>query len=249
MWSKERWESRWRVPILDGTGWALAALYPLVFRLIGRAPAAGMPVSVLPLLRYPHFAYTWFGEDLPELLLVYVVIWAVASIAREWQSGTVEFLAQLPLKPSQIAWQKGLWGTGEIICASVGSSAVLWVSSLIAGHRMALGPYVLSVLLMTMGFVGILWLVSALAWALHGVYAVILVGLAIFAVSVTTKSIPPLKRFSPLTYISNTSPHPLTTRTWEHLAIISAVTVGLVLLSLWVAGRQEFVPHHGRDQI
>lgn len=249
MWSKELWESRWRLPILNGIGWAIAAIYPLVFRLVSHAPAQGMPAAVVPLLHYPHFAYTWFGEDLPELLLLYVIIWAISSIAREWQAGTIEFLAQLPFTPRQIAWRKGLWGTAEIAVASIVSSTVLWIASLIAGHSVALGAYCLSVLLMTVGFIGILWLVSAFAWALHSVYAVILVGVGIFAVTVVMNSVPQLKKFSLLTYISNTSPHPHTTQIWEHLGIVAVVTVGVALGALWVARRQEFVPHHGRDQL
>ncbi len=249
MWSKEVWESRWRVPILNGIGWTIAGFYPLLFRVIARAPVRGMPASVTPLLHYPHFAYTWFGQDLPELLLVYAVIWCIGSIAREWQTGTVEFLAQLPLKPRQIAWNKGLCGMAELGSASIASSAVLWVASLAAGHPLAWGPYALSVLLMTVGFIGILWLLSWVAWALHSIYAVIIGGVGLFAISAIAESVPQLKRFSLLTYVSNTTPHPQVVHVWEHLGIVAVVSGGLAIFALWAASRQEFVPQHGRDQI
>lgn len=249
MGSKEVWESRWRVPIFNGIAWAMAILYPFLFRLLIQVPAKGVPASVALLQHYVPFAYTWFGEDLPELLLVYVIIWCIASIAREWQSGTVEFLAQLPLRPSQIALIKGLWGTSEIASVAVISSAVLWVASRLSGHTLPLAPYALTVLLMAVGFIGMLWLVSALAWALHSILSVVLVGVAIFAISLITGSVPPLKPCSPLTYISNTAPHPHMALLGEHLALVAVVTVALAGLTLWVAGRQEFVPQHGRDQI
>ncbi|NMP21691.1 hypothetical protein [Sulfobacillus harzensis] len=112
----------------------------------------------------------------------------------------------------------------------------------VSASRKNQSSYALSVLLMTVGFIGTLWLVSAVAWALHSIYAVVLVGVGIFAISVITSSVPQLKKFSPLTYISDTSPHPHTAQVWEHLAIMAVVTGGLAILALWVASRHECVP-------
>ncbi len=249
MWDKERWESRWRVGIMNLIGWSLAALFPILFPLIKRIPASQVSHTLALLRHYPNFAYAWFGEDLPELLLLYVVILAVATITREWQSGTIEFLAQMPMKPAQIVLQKGLWGSIEVIIAAVSSSAVLWMASTVSGHHLPWQPYVLSILLMTSGFIGIWWLVSALAWALHSTMAVIIVGVVIFAESLVTASIPVLAPYSVLIYISNTSPRPSMARLWAHVGILAGIAVILGWTALQVAKRQEWIPNHGRDQM
>lgn len=249
MWNKELWEGRWRVPILTGSGWLIAVIFPLLFGLIHPSSSQRLPHSMLLLLQYPHFAYGWFGEDLPEILLVAVVAWAYGSIAREWQSGTVEFLAQLPLTRWQVAWRKAVIGTGEVAFIACSSSAVLWLMSLFTGHYLPIIPYVLSVVLITVGFIGVLWLMSAVVWLLHSGYSVMGVGLGIFVWSVITASVPAMGVFSPLKYIANTSPYAHLSLLWEHLALAVVMTIGVGLISLWVAGNQEFVPYHGRDQL
>lgn len=249
MWIKERWESRWRFMILNLIGWALAALFPWLFHLMPKSAPPQLPHALAPLLQYPHFAYGWFGEDLPELLLVYVVVLAIASIAREWQTGTIEFLAQMPLQRSRIALEKGLWGSFEIAFVAVVSSAIMWGLSILTGHHLPLAPYSLSVFVITVGFIAILWLVSACAWALHSTYSVIVVGVLIFAEGLVTGTVPTLKRFSLLTYVTNTAPYPPLAVLWEHAGIVVAAALGLMWLTLRVADRQEWIPHYGRDQM
>ncbi|PSR26215.1 MAG: hypothetical protein C7B46_20150 [Sulfobacillus benefaciens] len=249
MWDKERWESRWRIGIMNLIGWSLAALFPMLFPLIRKSPVPQASHTLALLWHYPNFAYAWFGEDLPELLLLYVVMLAVAMITREWQSGTIEFLAQMPMQPAQIALQKGLWGSVEITIAAVSSSAVLWIASTVAGHHLAWEPYVLSMLLITVGFIGIWWLVSALAWALHSTLAVIIIGVVIFAESLVTASIPVLAPYAILTYISNTSPHPSMARLWDHVGMVAGIAMILGWVAIQVAQRQDWIPNHGRDQM
>ena len=79
-------------------------------------------------LHYPTMDFGWFGEDLPELLLVYVIIWAVAQIAREWHTGSIELLGQIPLTRCQIVRRKGLCGSAEIALVSLVPSTILWIA-------------------------------------------------------------------------------------------------------------------------
>ncbi len=250
MWAKERWESRWRVPIMNAIGCALAISFPFIFQLIQNVPPHAKVDPILAMLQhYPNLAFGWFGEDLPELLLVYVVILAIAMITREWQSGTIEFVAQLPSTPSRIAWLKGLWGSLELAVVAIVSSAVLYAVSLIAGHTLPVMPWILSVLLMTVGFIGMWWLLSAFAWAIHSTYAVILIGLGIYVIGMVSRSVRAWRTWSPFTYMINVSPHPKESVLWEHLLIVIGATAVMAGLALWVAGRQEFIPNHRRDQI
>ena len=249
MWAKERWDARWRVAILNPIGWILALSFPFLFSVIKLQPAPDMPKAVIPLLQYPNMAFGWFGEDLPELLLLYVIIWAIAQIAREWQTGTIEFLGQLPLTAAQIAWRKGLWGTAEISGLSIISSAVLWFGSLAAGHTLPAATFWLSTMLITTGFIAMLWFASLCAWVLHSTYAVILAVLAIYVGSLITRTSRSLHRFSPLTYITNSNPSMHTAVLWVHLAGVIAAAVLLAYLAVRAAAQQELISNHGRDQL
>ncbi len=248
MWAKELWDARWRAPILNPIGWLLALSFPFLFSIV-KLHAAHVPAAAAPLLHYPNMAFGWFGEDLPELLLLYVIIWSIAQITREWQTGTIEFLGQLPLTSGQIAWRKGTWGTAEIAALSLTSSAVLWIASQAGGHALPLATFVLSVALITMGFIAVLWLASLCAWALHSTYAVILLVLAFYIGSVITRSYHSLHRFSPLTYITNTNPAVHTTVLLAHLAEVTVAACLLALLAVRAAAKQEFISNHGRDQL
>ena len=249
MWSKERWESRWRIGVLNPIGWLLAVSFPLIYHFLTRVPVGAAPSPVIPLLHYPHLAFGWFGEDLPELLLVYSLFVAVGSVTREWQSGSIEFLAQLPSTPGRIAWHKGIWGSFEISLVASLSTLVLWAASGIYGHSLPLQTLILSTLVIIMGFDALMWLLSACAWAFHSTYVIILIGLGFYLASAVIRGVPRLRVFSPLTYICNSSPHTPDAILWAHLIIVSAVAAGLALLTVWVAGRQEFIVNHGRDQM
>lgn len=247
MRAKEVWEARWRVLILNPIGWLLAASFPFLFQLIrhGHKP---IPSAVAPFLHYPNMAFGWFGEDLPELLLVYVIVWAVAQITREWQTGSIEFLGQLPLTRSQVAWAKGIWGSAEIAVAAVLSTAALWIASMLGGHPVSFAALMLSGLVMAMGFIAILWMVSAFAWAIHSTYAIILIALGLYVASVAVRAVAAWRRFSPLTYIGNTNPQANFVALWERLGILAVAAAILAWVALGVAARQEFVSNHGRDQ-
>ncbi len=249
MWSKERWESRWRIGILNPIGWILAGSFPFLYHFLAKAPAKTIPAPFTALLHYPYFAFGWFGEDLPELLFVYALTVAVGTITREWQSGSIEFLAQLPLTPRQIALRKGVWGSLEIGFVSVISTAVLWLVSALDGHSLPRMPLILSTLLIACGFIGVMWLLSACAWAIHSTYAIILIGIGFYIASVVVRGISGLRAFSPLAYICDTSPDAHQIVLWEHLAIVLAVVAGLIFLTAWIAGRQELIANHGRDQM
>lgn len=248
MWAKELWDARWRAPILNPIGWILAISFPFLFSII-QIHGPNLPVAAARLLHYPNMAYGWFGEDLPELLLLYVVIWAIAQITREWQAGTIEFLGQLPLTPGQIAWRKGMWGMAEVAVLSLTSSAVLWIASLVDGHALPLGPFLLSTVLITVGFIAILWFASLCAWLLHSTYALILAVLALYIGSVIVRGFHSIHRFSPLTYITNTNPAVHTAVLWEHLAGVAAVAALLAFLAVRAAAQQELISNHRGDQL
>ncbi len=248
MWAKELWDARWRAPILNPIGWILAVSFPFLFSII-KFHGPNLPAAAARLLHYPNMAYGWFGEDLPELLLLYVIIWAIAQIAREWQTGTIEFLGQLPLTSGQIAWRKGIAGMAEVAVLSLTSSAVLWIASLVGGHTLPLGPFLLSTVLITVGFIAVLWFASLCAWLLHSTYAVILVVLALYIGSIIVRGFHSIDRFSPLTYLTNTNPAVPIAVLWEHLAGVAAAAALLAFLAVRAAARQEFISNHGRDQV
>lgn len=248
MWAKELWEARWRLSILLLVGGGLAAIFPLLFGLLSHTAGHPLPPSFAFLRQYPGFAFGWFGEDLPELLLVSALLSVVGTVSREWQTGTIEFLAQMPMTTGRIAWEKGLWASLELSVVSLGSSGVLAAATGLSGHALPWGSFALSTLVITVGFTAILWLLLTCAWIFHSTYAVILIGIGIFLVSVMTESIPVLKSFSVLTYVSNTVPDPSYLHLWEHLGILAISAAVLARVAVSVAARQEWIANHGRDQ-
>ena len=248
MRAKELWEARWRVVILNPIGWLLALTMPFLFGLLQKG-GKNVPGPALALLHYPTMAFGWFREDLPELLLLYVIIWSVAQITREWQTGSIEFLGQLPLTAGQVALLKGLWGSAEISLVSLLSSAVLWIVSIASGHHLPAAVFIVSSLLITVGFIAMVWLISLLAWALHSTYGVIILALAVYIVSVIAHSVRVLRPYSPITYMTNANPAAHLGTLWVHLGVDAAAALVLAWAAVAVAGRQEFGPNHGRDQV
>lgn len=247
MWVKELWDSRWRAVIMNPIAWLIAVSFPLLFRVIEHPPKP-VPPTVAALLHYPTMAFGWFGEDLPELLLVYIIIWCLAQITREWQTGSVEFLGQLPLTPGQVALRKGLFGTLELFVLSTLSTLVLWIASTLFGHALPVGAFLASWLLVTLAFVGVLWFISLWAWFLHSTYSVLIISLAFYVLCVVTRASTALHRFSPLTYMENLSPAPAWGVLWAHMAFVLAGSLLFAYAAVRVAARQEFVANRGRDQ-
>lgn len=248
MWYKEWYEGRWRIGIMNLIAYVFAVSFPFLFRLVQHSPQK-LPSRVsLILHQYPAFAYSWFTETLPELLLVYVLILVVGAITREWQSGTIEFLGQIPQTPGCIAGQKGLWGMMELSFLAFSSSAILWLVSRWTGHALRVDAFILAVLLTTIGIVAFFWLMSWLAWLLHSTYTIIVIGIGLFIISLLMESVPLLHAFSLFTYITNQSAYQQGTVPWEHLGLCVAAAVGFGLITIRVANRQEFIPTHGRDQ-
>lgn len=210
-------------------------------------PPKPVPASVVALLHYPTLAFGWFGEDLPELLLVYIIAWCLGQVTREWQAGSVEFLGQLPLTPGQVALRKGLFGTVELTVLSGLSTLVLWVASTRSGHALPGAVFLATWVLITVGFVGILWFISLWAWLLHSTYGVILISVAFYVLCLVARGSAALHRFSPLTYIENVSPTPTWGVLWAHMGIVLAGSLVSAYVAVRVAARQEFIANRGRD--
>ncbi|RQD76486.1 MAG: hypothetical protein D5R97_04360 [Candidatus Syntrophonatronum acetioxidans] len=159
LFQKELRESRWKIIVGLIIFIITAASIPITFKYVKELFALvpeipGLDNLEMFLENYNLYVWSqWQGKNLYQIGTILAVVMGMNLIAGEKVANTLEFLLAKPLSRGALYFTKFAAGSFSLALIVLGSTAVLYLASLVMGYELMWGQFLVATLITLLGLI------------------------------------------------------------------------------------------------